>query len=405
MKGIKTILIALAVLVNLQASAQQGDYDPDRALKYAQGLAFEGHYSKARDTLNRVLSDYPDYADIENLLAKTYSWEGQFDLARRHFNRLTSRVRMQEDIWVAAVKNELYAGNTSIALGLANKALLYLGSSKEVENIREDLLSDSSEYSESPVVQDSLQTKNEGYQNWITVMSAAEVFDEFYDPMLYGGLEYQGITAYGKIIPRINYSNRFGENGLQYEVDLYPKFSKTFYAYLNYGFSEAGIYPNHRAGMELYANLPNALEVSLGVRYLDFRETQARLITGSFGIYRGNYYLSLRPFVTLTDARDPGFSGSFLARKYLKDSMHFLSIRGSYGFSPELRQLRSGGTLLAETVLYVESQQLLFEYQFHGKSSKQAYRAELGLSRQEYIFDSGSFFWVFRAGFNFLLGF
>ena len=237
------------------------------------------------------------------------------------------------------------------------------------------------------------------------MLNAAEIFNEFYDPMLYAGVEYQRSTPYGKIIPRINYSNRFGENGLQYELDLYPKLSKTFYAYLNYGFSEAGIYPNHRAGMELYANLPNALEASLGVRYLDFRETRAKLITASFGLYRGNYYLSLRPFVTITDSRDPGLSGSFLARKYLKDKLHFLSIRGSYGFSPELRQLRSGGTLLAETVLYVESQQLLFEYQFHGSSVKNAYRAEFGVSRQEYVFEPGSFFWVFRAGFNFLLGF
>lgn len=379
-------------------------YDPDAAFRSARSLAFNGNRISARDTLKQILRDYPDYIDVQAFLANTYRWDGDHDSARRHFNRIISRERGREDVWVNAIQNELKDGNTSIALGLANKALHFLGSSAPVEDIRREILAESDNGFTGKVglaSKDRAEVKE--FRNVVSVSNTVEVFDQFYDPMYYGTVEYQGKTRSGKVVPRINYSNRFGINGLQYELDLYPKISETFYAYINYGYSDAEIFSRHRAGLEVFVNLPKALEASLGARYLDFRDVQATLLTGSLGMYRGNYYLSLRPFITMLNGRRPAVSGSFTARKYLSDNYNYLGIKLSYGFSPELRQLGNGNTLIAESLLFIESRQLWMEYQLSDSKGQHLYKARLGLVRQEYILQPGAFFWVFSGGLTYSL--
>ena len=72
------------------------------------------------------------------------------------------------------------------------------------------------------------------------------------------------------------------------------------------------------------------------------------------------------------------------------------------GYSPEIKQLISDSDIiLAQTLLFVESQQLLFEYQFTGNSLTNSYRASLGITRQELVFDPGKFFLALTAGFRY----
>ena len=392
-------LVFLLSWASLWAQPHAPHYNPDAALDRARNLAFDGFRREARDTLMRILSEYPDNTDVQALLAKTYSWDGDYDRARLHFNRITSQKRDLEEVWVAAIQNERYAGHPSLALGLANKALLYLGSGKQVEALRQAILEEN-----RPVEPPPAEAEQAAY-NLLSLTNDLEVFNTGYDPMYYTTLEYQRTTPLGKMLPRLNYSNRFDTQGLQAELDLYPVLSKTFHGYLNYGFSEASIYPNHRAGAELYANLSGGHEISLGGRYLDFRESTAKLLTASYGLYRGNYYMSLRPYLSLFKDKSPGVSGTFLLRRYLRDEFHYLGLRGAFGYSPEIRQLRSGTELLAETLLFVESQQLQLEYQFTGAASRNRYRAQLGVGRQEFVLEAGSFYWVFQAGLRYQYGF
>lgn len=373
-------------------------FDPDISFRNARELAFQGEYQAARDTLQRILDQYPEYTEVHTFLANTYRWEGNHNQARRHFNRITSEERNLEDVWVAAIHNELQAGNTSIALGLANKALSYLGENQALRALRNDILG------KSKVPETDASEAIVAYKNRISIDNRLETFDQFYDPMWYTSLEYRRETALGRIIPRVNYSNRFQTSALQYELDLYPQISRTFYGYLNYGYSSSELYPTHKAALEVFANLPKAMEISFGGRYLEFVNSQASLITGSFGIYRGNYYLSLRPYVTLVNGRSPAGSGSLIAQKYLSSDLHYLGIRASYGYTPELRQLRSGDVLISESLLFLESQSLQLEYQFSsGPNSQHLYLARLGVSRQEYVLEEGTFFWVLGGGLTYRL--
>jgi len=372
----------------------------------ARDLAFNGKGPVARDTLRSILSKYPDYIDVRNLLAKTYSWDKKYHKARKEFNKITSVERNNKEVWVAAIKNELYAQEYYIALGLANKASIYLPEDEDIQAVREQALKGLSDV-ESPKEAESPKetTERSVFKNRIGITNAVEIFDVVYEPMMYTSLEYQRETKAGKIIPRLNYGNRFEIQGLQYELDFYPKFSKKVSGYLNYGISKSTIFPNHRVGAEVFVNWPKQMELSLGMRYLDFDNLKARIITGSAGIYKGNYYFSVRPYFLPKLNNGMGFSGSLLARRYIKDGVNYFGIQLAMGYSPELRQLRDGDQLLAETLLYIESQQALVEYQFTGKKNPNRYRANLGLGRQELIFESGRFFWVVSAGIAYQVGF
>ncbi len=408
-------------------------------------MLYEGNHMSAKELLLQVISKEPDNREARTLLARVYSWNGEYDKARNAFNKVIAVERNQEAIWVSAIKNELYAKNEATALGLANKALIYLKTSTEVQRLKQLALERimSKEYpalgwynqesamrtnnaskkkpkekTNLPVTTEAISEEEPSgaikpitpvdmdiQHNRVSIRNAFTVFDQRYDPMMYSSVSYRRQTLAGSIIPRINYSNRLGKNGLQYDLDFYPKFSKRFYAYINYGYSNATIYPNHKLGGDLYVNLPWAMEFSAGGRYINFDTKNVSVITNSIGHYRGNYYFSLRSYITPRPDNLTRVSGNILVRKYLKDAENYMGVNFGMGFSPELRQLTSGDVLLAETLLYIESQRLSFEYQFTPKKSSNIYRANMGVTRQELVYDSGNYFWAISGGFTYQVKF
>lgn len=395
-KPLITLLILLSFLIS-KAQVDEYSGDPDASFFTARDLAFNGKTAIARDTLNHVLTKYPDYTDVRALLAKTYSWDHKFDEARLQFNIITSKERKNKEVWIGAIKNEQYAKNYSTGLGLANKALTYLPEDAEIIALKEEILL---QINDKQLLQNVLkETKIEDTTSQsITLYTQAEVFDSELDPMYYGALEYKKEYKWGVIIPRLNLNRRFNINGLQAEIDAYPIINKTLSGYFNYGFSNAAIFPKHRVGGEVVKELPKALEVSLGFRHLVFENDAATILTGTFGIYRGNYYAVLRPYVVPDAKKGIGVSGNLLVRRYLKDGNNFLGLNMVYGFDTELNQFIVDGELLAETLLYLESQKLRFEYQFTNKIGQQQYKANLGVNRQELAFSSGNFFLSVTAG-------
>ncbi len=429
-------------------SAQDLAYNDLQTNTYVEAytLASQGHHKSATDLLIQILAKNPDNPEARSLLASTYSWNGNYVKARGEFNTLTSLERNNRDIWISAIKNELYAKQDATALGLANKALVYLQRDSEVERLKkiaidriknkkypelawynqesslttvkasknikakkaipkkkDDKIINEEEL-ENPTVRKTPVYK-EVQNNRVAINNSFTIFDQRYDPMVYSSISFKRQTLAGSIIPRINYSNRLGKHGVQYDLDFYPKFSKRLYAYLNYGYSTSSIYPSHKVGGDLYANLPGAIEFSAGGRLIKTQTQNISVVTNSLGYYKGNYYFSLRSYITPRPDRLTRFSGNLLVRKYLKDADNYMGVIMGMGISPELRQLTSGDELLAETFLYIESQRLRFEYQFTGKNPLNIYRANLGVARQELAFDSGNFFYGVSAGLTYQVKF
>ncbi|MGI9549784.1 MAG: YaiO family outer membrane beta-barrel protein, partial [Aurantibacter sp.] len=320
------------------------------------------------------------------------------------------------------------------ALGLANKALFYLKDDAEVERLKQLALDrignqkypelawfnqnsglkttfapdkkskkkTSSKKKAGKKASDDVKSKEQvdkvGPRNRFSLRNSFTIFDQRYEPMTYSSISFKHKTKYGSIIPKINYSSRLGKQGLQYDLSLYPKLAKRMYAFLNYGYSNASIYPNHRFAGDVYLGLPGAIEVSAGGRYISTNTRNVYAITNSLGHYRGNYYFSLRSYITPRPNRLTRVSGNLLVRKYLRDAENYFGVNFGMGFSPELKQLIAGGELLAETLLYVESQRLSLAYQFSTKKTPNIYKTNIGVRRQELASDSGSFFWAVSAG-------
>ena len=378
-------------------------FNADEAFLSARDVAFSGNYESARTSLNEILDNYPEYVDAELLIAKTLSWDKDYDTARKRFNRMTSKEKHRKDVWVAAIKNEIYANNLNTALGLSYKALVYI-SDEEIKGLKTSI---ENKIEEDREIYRQLQeqNKNEEKTNSIAVASQVQVFDQIFEPFYQSTIAYHKKTKYGVIIPKVIFAQRFEQNALQFEVDAYPKFSKKYHGYLNYGYSSAEVLPKHRAGAEVYKELPKALEVSVGARYLKFTNDAATILTGSFGMYRGNYYLSARPYVSPRKNGETGFAFSLLGRKYLKDGDNYLGLTLGYGMNGDNNQLIANGQLLAETLVYLESQQLLLEHQFTGKNNPNKYKINIGLQRQELEFDSGNFTLSVTAGLSYQLKF
>ncbi|MGB5500255.1 MAG: YaiO family outer membrane beta-barrel protein [Maribacter sp.] len=426
-----TYCLLIIGLLCFWGGAQELAYNDSQENSYAAAyeLAGQGNHNSAKKVLLQELSENPDNMEARSLLARTYSWTGQYNKARAEFNKITSTKRNSKDVWISAIKNELYAREDATALGLINKAAGYHKSDPEIERLREIALErinnkkyhELAWYNQESVIKTSSVSnanpkENEGTEvskvkivpktpvdieaqnNRIAINNSFTIFDQRYDPMIYSSIAFRRQTLAGSIIPRINYSNRLGKHGIQYDLDFYPKFSKRLYAYINYGYSNASIYPNHKVGGDLYVNLPGAIEFSAGGRLIKTDTKDISVITNSLGYYSGNYYFSLRSYITPRPENLTRISGNILVRKYLKDAENYMGVIIGMGVSPELRQLTSGDELLAETFLYIESQRLRFEYQFSGKKSSNIYRAYLGITRQELVYDSGSFFWGVSSG-------
>ncbi|MGB3145139.1 MAG: YaiO family outer membrane beta-barrel protein [Maribacter sp.] len=406
----------------------------------AYDVAYQGNYYQAKLLLKKLVQEQPNNSNFRGLYASTESWIGDYDEARQEFNKVLSNDKANRTIWISAIKNELYAKNYATALGLANKALIEMPNDEEMlrlkniafnrittfeydekawynteSTVRKTKIKERKKINKTNVVKDSTaviaETISESplnierQKNRIAVNNAYTVFDQRYDPMSYASISYLRKLTIGSLIPRINYSNRLGKSGVQYDLDFYPKITKGLYAYLNYGYSDAEIYPTHKMGGDLYLNLKKGYEFSAGGRYIQFETRDVKVVTNSVGYYKGNYYFSLRSYITPSPGGLTKASGNLLIRKYLKDAENYIGISGGFGFSPELRQFTSGDVILAETLLYIGSQRLSMEYQFTGKNQPNNYRTNVGVTRQELAFAPNNYFWSFTAGLTYEIKF
>lgn len=378
-------LLLLLIISSFRLQAQsEGQFNPDSTFYMARQLAFDGKREEARDSLQKILEKYPNHLDAKLLTAKTLSWDKSYDKARRHFNELTSIEKYNQELWLATIKNELYAERYHLVLGLANKALDYLPEDEAIKSLRKNAVK---KIEGAQEIYEELKKENSSLsvENAIAVQTGVQAFDKYFQPFYNTTIEYQRNTKIGAVLPRLTYANRFDLEGTQLELDFYPRISKKLHGYFNYGYSNAAIFPNHRIGGEVYMQLPKAMETSMGLRYLNFDDQQVFIYTGSYGLYSGNYYFSLRPYVSYAEG-DLGFSGSLVGRKYLKNAQNFLGLNLSYGINAENNQFFNGDRLLAESLIYLSSLNLNFSYQFTGKNNLGSFQTSLNLTKQEVPF-------------------
>jgi YaiO family outer membrane protein len=261
-----------------------------------------------------------------------------------------------EEASIALADIESYNEHYVSALYYAEKGLSYKPASTELTLRKAKFLAALNRNQEAYAITDSLlktdpnntparalagRIRELGSKNKIGISYDYTWFDkQFSNPWHLTSLDYSRQTRAGSFIARVNYANRHQQDGVQFEVDAYPRISKHLYAYTNIGFSpDMPVFPKFRAGFSLYANLPKAFELDAGFRYLNF-DSDTWIYTLSVGKYYKNFWFNGRTYLTPSSSRISQ-SYTLTTRYYLKGASNYLSFFIGRGISPDDRSLAS----------------------------------------------------------------
>jgi YaiO family outer membrane protein len=322
----------------------------------ARNLAFNGERAKARSICKQILAEGFN-SDVALLMGRTYAWDGSYDSARVVLTEVLIQKPGNEEALDALSDVEYWAENYEKAIEYCDEALKNDSLAEKFVLKKAKILHGSEKYEDAVFILEEYLKKNPGksefikklkeyrpdlMKNSIRLSYTVDFFNKDFnrDPWQITALSYGRKTKLGAVIARVNYANRSysqntsGKKGFQFEMDAYPKISENNYGYLNYGYSQNTLFPKNRFGAEWYHNFPNAYEGSIGMRFLGFTESNVDIYTATLGKYIGNYWISLRSFVT-PDSGGTSVSGYMTVRRYYSDPENYIGMRIGFGVSPD----------------------------------------------------------------------
>lgn len=354
-RGVFSVMFFLLCSQVLYAQTMLDSLDADELFSRARALAFNDQRDSARQLLRLALQESPNYVDIRIFLARTLAWDGKRAEARKELRTVFNQKPYNIEALLFAIDVEQWDDKPSEALKICVTALRKFPNHEDFLIQKAKILRDLNRENESLITLSILEDINPSHpeipkiresikSNFIMQgIGANETYDwytHYFDPNHLFALQYNRSTFFGSIIGRLNYRNTRGKDGLQFEVDAYPRIISGIYAYVSYGFAGAStsLFPEHRAGLEAFFKLPESFEGSIGARYLNFGPgSDITIYTGSFGYYYKDYWFSLRPFITPSSV---SFSRSlsFTTRWYYDGTAEeYASIKAGAGFSPDER--------------------------------------------------------------------
>jgi YaiO family outer membrane protein len=339
----------------------------------AKDLAYNGEREKAREVCRKILAKEFD-SDVAVLMARTYAWDGKYDSTRvlisevlklypTHWDALDAISDVQ--YWDEKYSDAIKYCDIALTKDPKDEHFMYkkakiLNAMKQYDQATDQLESLLKINPENAEARAKLVTiRQDQRKNRIRLDYTYDFFekDANKDPWHLMAISYGRKTSIGTIIGRVNWAERYGIKGFQYEMDAYPHISENNYVYLNLGYSNLSIFPKFRSGAELYHSFPKSFEGSVGMRALFFTSSNTYLLTGTVGKYVGNYWFSFRTYVT-PSTTGTSVSGSIQMRRYFVDPEDYIGLRLGYGISPDDRSYGDGSS----TYLTLKSQSARIEY-------------------------------------------
>jgi YaiO family outer membrane protein len=356
LKKTRLLLFLLFCLLTACIAYGQDTLSSDGLLQQARKAAFDDkNYALAKFRLYKALQISPGYSDIKIFLGRIHTWSKQYDSARYYFNDVLKTNPGYEDASSALADLEYWNDDNSKALQVINNALVHHPESENLLVRKAKILNAMKRYAEAQVAVDHAlklnrnntearslanRIKESSLKNKIGLSYDYVYFDkQFSDPWHLASFDYTRTTGIGSVTGRVNYANRFKQDGVQYEMDAYPRISNTFYSYISVGYSDnVGVFPQWRAGFSLYANLPKSFEGELGVRYLRFSGDPTYIYTAYLGKYYKSWLFSGRTYITPGSfTKTVSASYNISARYYYGSADDVIGITFGYGISPDDR--------------------------------------------------------------------
>jgi YaiO family outer membrane protein len=330
--------------------AHSQKHNPDSLFQQAQASAFASDYATAQALCKQILAHSPEHHDTRLLLSSTYAWQSQYDTALVLVNIVLQDLPESLEAKKLKARILLWSNNydklyrytkTQLPLYPKDELFLYLKAlslekqkrTREAFQAYRYLLSihpNHIEANESIQRLEYLLRKNR-----ITLYEQYDIFFGAQSDWNLFAVAYTRETKHGSIMARVNHAYRFKQSGFQYEIEAYPIFRVGTYAYINYGYADNNLFPEHRIGIEPYQRLPRGFEISAGIRYLKFATTEIPVYTGSLSKYYKNWWLSIRPYFSSNGDRQTQ-SYHFISRYYLSSSLDYLGLRLGRGITPDM---------------------------------------------------------------------
>lgn len=346
----------LMIVQTNDATAQIDTTNSDGLLKAAKTAAFdEDNYPKAKAYLYKAISLSPTYSDLRVFLGRIYTWSRNYDSARICFEEVLKQNPGYEDACMAYADMTFWNDENEKSLAICEEGIKFHPKSEGLLLKKARVLNTMRKFSEADkAVQDVIKLnrnntearalanriRENATKNRIGVSYDYVTFDkQFADPWHLVSVDYGRTTGIGSITARVTYANRFKTDGYQYELEAYPRISKTFYSYVSAAYSDnVGVFPKWRGGFSLYANLPKSYEAELGVRYLKFTGDPTFVYTGYLGKYYKSWLFGARAYVTpSTFTSTVSSSYNVSARYYYASADDMFGVNVGYGISPDDR--------------------------------------------------------------------
>ncbi len=376
LKKLKGLIFLLFIAISAGAQGQAlpvPQLNLDDLFFQAQDLAFEQERSAARELCRQILEINPDYHDASILMARTLAWEQRYDEAAEILEEVIQKSPSNRSALMAITDIHAWAGNYREAIDYLDKVIVSDPNNPDLLFRKAQMLNELGEYQPTVILlhqildidpthrdaKELLSTIEVGrLKNFVGVGYRGDYFEMANSWHLFYAEYGRRTNAFGTVISRVNVADRFGNTGLQFEVDAYPSLGPGTYMYLNAGYSPHDkLFPTFRAGLEVFQKLPSAWEASAGLRLLNFSENDLLILTGSISKYYRQYYFSFRPFFTFASNTPSSQSYFFTIRRYFSSPDHHLSVTAGTGFSAD------DDALIGAEVYNLESNKVMLWYQ------------------------------------------
>jgi YaiO family outer membrane protein len=307
----------------------------------ARRVAAAGHRPDAIAMLEAHLAQTSRDVDARLVYGLMLSWEGQYDQARRELQQVIVQAPGYLDARVALMNVEWWSGNRREARDGADAILATDPGNPQARTMRERLAAAGRPWSAS-------------------VSYANDSFNDGRQPWHESTLSMTRSTPVGSVIGRLSQANRFGYQDQQAEVEFYPRIRPGTYGFIGVGAAPGpSLYPSHRFAFDLYQSLGNGVEVSGGLRRLDFASA-VMIYVGTATKYVGNWMVTGKVFHVPDEGDLDSTSYHASVRRYIRgDGTSYLGATLSRGLSREEVRSVADLTTLHSTTVRAEADQMV----------------------------------------------
>jgi len=377
-----SILLILLTYYTSPLSGQSPSHhiNLDSLFLQARDLAFEQNRVGARALCRQILEINPDYHDASILYARTLAWEHQYSNAATVLQEVIRKDPFHEDALLALTDVMEWSGNFSEAIRYLDRILVRQPTNIELLYRKASILHLQEENLMASVILSQLLDIDPTHAEARSLLTAVQIgwmqnhfsinyrgdYFDLSSPWHLVFAEFgRRTSALGLINFRLNIAERFGNQGFQFEIDAYPILAQGTYLYLNAGYSpHQEVFPELRAGIELFQILPRLWEISAGARLLNFPGNNLLVLTGSINKYFQKYLITFRPFFIIPSVGEHAQSYFLTLRRYFTSLDHHLTLTAGTGFAADTDALYGAEMYNLESNLVMLNYQQKISAQF-----------------------------------------